>query len=206
MLLRPQSVRLHASPTSNVSSNGSHASGTCSSTFMLPADYQQLNVINIKNKKKNSTSISIDVQQSTIHTRRRSSTTPRIEPKKLSTPVGASLFRAVDADSKARDSMDSVETLGKSQIKTTGTPPGSPNTKRTSSKFLRCLNCESQFVVPSCRSPRSNHGDFCSGECRCSFLVDGKLATYEQTENKTTSWDNKFVLDSSGDEDDMIFD
>ena len=39
----------------------------------------------------------------------------------------------------------------------------------------RCLNCNSQFIVntssPPCNPTRSINGEFCSGECRCSFLA-----------------------------------
>ena len=47
--------------------------------------------------------------------------------------------------------------------------------RTTSFTHARCMNCNSQFIVntssPPCNPTRSINGEFCSGECRCSFLA-----------------------------------
>jgi hypothetical protein len=79
----------------------------------------------------------------------------------------------------------------------------SPSRRRVSSfTHVRCLNCDQQFVVH--RTPRnspSNNGDFCSGECRCSFLATGIDQQYLGYREERSSAAQTFVLNSSDDED-----
>jgi hypothetical protein len=64
----------------------------------------------------------------------------------------------------------------------------------------RCMNCNSQFIVNTSSSPRnparSISGEFCSGECRCSFLASGIDQQYHET-NETFI---ETFIDSSDDD------
>ena len=69
----------------------------------------------------------------------------------------------------------------------------------------RCLNCNSQFIVntssPPCNPTRSINGEFCSGECRCSFLASAIDRQY--CKNETKVYEGMIVedmLDSSEDD------
>ena len=112
---------------------------------------------------------------------------------------------------------------GSSGCSDTSTPPGSPLashsmatqppnrvnyfpgsaekkvTRTNSFSHARCRNCNSQFIVklsPPCNSTRRINGEFCSGECRCSFLASAIDQQY--CRNKTSK---TFVMsNSSGDD------
>ena len=72
---------------------------------------------------------------------------------------------------------------------------GPPRKRENSFSYLRCMNCNQQFLV-SIRSPRNaDDGDFCSGECHMSFLAAGIRQQYGSEEILN-------YLDSS-DEDDV---
>ena len=82
----------------------------------------------------------------------------------------------------------------------------SPGTRKRTCSFthLRCMNCNQQFLVSN-RSPRSaDDGDFCSGECRCSFLASGVDQQYGCMNNSQFGSEAAmtFVLNSSEDEED----
>ena len=81
--------------------------------------------------------------------------------------------------------------------------------KRTTSSFshARCMNCNSQFIVNISSSPRnptrSISGEFCSGECRCSFLasgIDQQYCTNETSQTFMMSNSSGDDMDSSDDE------
>jgi hypothetical protein len=73
---------------------------------------------------------------------------------------------------------------------------GPPRKRENSFSYLRCMNCNQQFLV-SKRSPRNaDDGDFCSGECHMSFLAAGIRQQYGSGEEILN------YLDSS-DEDDV---
>jgi len=72
---------------------------------------------------------------------------------------------------------------------------GPPRKRENSFSYLRCMNCNQQFLV-SKRSPRNaDDGDFCSGECHMSFLVAGIRQQYGSEEIILN------YLDSSDDDD-----
>ena len=74
---------------------------------------------------------------------------------------------------------------------------GPPRKRENSFSYLRCMNCNQQFLV-SKRSPRNaDDGDFCSGECHMSFLVAGIRQLYGSGEEIILNY-----LDSSDDDDD----
>ena len=50
--------------------------------------------------------------------------------------------------------------------------------ENSSFTHIRCLNCQNQYVVSARRSPGKHDSEFCSGECRCSFLAAGIETTY----------------------------
>ena len=72
---------------------------------------------------------------------------------------------------------------------------GPPRKRENSFSYLRCMNCNQQFLV-SKRSPRNaDDGDFCSGECHMSFLAAGIRQQYGSEEIILN------YLDSSDDDD-----
>ena len=88
-------------------------------------------------------------------------------------------------------------------IKNEPTIRSSPTRVSRSGSFthVRCLNCNQQFIVNNRTSPKlsqsSNlNGDFCSGECRCSFLATGIDQQYNYKKDSSVS----FVFNNSDDE------
>ena len=82
---------------------------------------------------------------------------------------------------------------------------GKKNERKSSFSHERCLNCNSQFIVntssPPCNPTRSINGEFCSGECRCSFLASAIDRQY--CKNETKVYEGMIVedmLDSSEDD------
>ena len=87
---------------------------------------------------------------------------------------------------------------------TVSSPSPSRQKRVPSFTHVRCLNCDQQFVVhktPRNNNSSSSNGDFCSGECRCSFLATGIDQQYLGYRQERSSESQTFVLNSSDDED-----
>ena len=113
--------------------------------------------------------------------------------------VDTSIFSANQSfEEFSRDSFEDSSTVSS---------PSSPLRKRNSSfTHIRCLNCQNQYVVSARRSPGKHDSEFCSGECRCSFLAAGIETTYgghndQQQKQQGESMAMSFVLSSDDEED-----
>jgi len=94
--------------------------------------------------------------------------------------------------------------LGKAPPTVSSPSPSRRRLRVPSFTHVRCLNCDQQFVVhktPRSSSSSSNSEDFCSGECRCSFLATGIDQQYFGYRQERSSESQTFVLNSSDDED-----